>query len=268
MRPRADIGILETRATEESRNGLSGRWQVDLLLERGYGVATACYHEIYPDNNKGAPESMYRLFVDEKQLEKSPKEYPAISAWSWALSRMADYVETVPEAGNRIAVVGHSRLGKASLWAGANDMRFKLVISNNSGCGGAALFRRQFGEQVKHFIKHDLNWFIPGFLKYADKEETMPLDQHALLALIAPRNLYHADASEDLWADPKGSFLAIKACEDVYRLFGSDGLKLATFPGVGEVSIGDCSYHVRSGGHDIKQYDWENYLTCADGVFL
>ena len=262
------IGIPGNTATEESRNVNASRWQIDLLLERGYGLATACDHELFPDHAKGAIDSMYQLFNDKAELEKNPNHYPAICAWSWGLSRIADYIETVPEVpSGGMAVIGHSRLGKTSLWAGANDTRFKMVVSNNSGCGGASLFRRQFGEQIRDFLTFDICWFTPALFEYTDKEELLQFDQHALLALIAPRCLCLGDASEDTWADPKGAFLAAKASNEVYNLFGSKGLEAESFLNINESSFGDCCYHLREGKHAITHSDWENYLFCADRIF-
>ncbi len=246
-----------------------GRWQPELLLKRGYALVTACYHQIYLDQKGGALESIYTLFLTEQELRKRKEELPSISAWAWGLSRIMDYIETEAELdAGKVAVTGHSRLGKTALWAGANDERFAIVISNDSGCGGAALSKRWFGETLGSMLAPVPYWFCCGMSRYAFRSQEMPFDQHFLLSLIAPRPLYVASASKDLWADPKGEFLGLAATRDAYALFGSRGLPGDEMPPVGEVLAGDCAYHCRPGEHDITEYDWLRYLDFADRFFF
>ena len=247
------------------------RWDFETVIDRGYASATISYHDILPDRVNSWAESAFRLFFDADQYGTIGQTYSVIGCWAWGLSRGLDYLQSDPDiAGDRVAVHGHSRLGKTSLWAGAIDQRFKMVISNNSGCGGGALHKRKIGENLsQHFKHHTENcgvpcWFVDKLEQFIWHEELLPLDQHELMALIAPRPLAIATATEDLDADPKGEFLACKAASEVYALFGSKGLEIEEMPAPDVNISGDISFHYRTGKHNQTPQDWAHYLDLAD----
>lgn len=269
MREATAPGVKEHRATEEGRGREASRWQVEMLLGRGYGLATAYYGDIEPDHAEGWKTGLRaKVDTDQHGQPLALEDWSAISAWAWGLSRVMDYLETDDNVNtNQVVVMGHSRLGKTSLWAGANDERFAITISNESGCGGAALSRRIFGETVKRINTSFPHWFCKKHKTYDDNEAACPVDHHELIALMAPRPVYVASAAEDLWADPKGEFLGAKHAEPVYALFGKTGLGVEAQPPL-DTPVGDAiGYHVRTGKHDVTAYDWEQYLNFADRHF-
>lgn len=265
VRNNEDFQITNNRASEKNRGVRANRWPVEYLIEQGYGLATMYYGEIDPDYDDQFENGIHALLredVDKASLS-------SISAWAWALSQALTYLQQDNDvAADKISVVGHSRLGKAALWAGAKDSRFALVISNDSGCGGAALSRRRYGETVARINHAFPHWFCQPFSGYNNAEDKLPFDQHTLLALIAPRPLYVASAEEDQWADPKGEFLSARHASSVYQLYGKKGLYDAEMPAVDQPLLkSEVGYHIRSGGHDITRYDWEQFVKFANRQF-
>lgn len=259
------------RATAKGRGGQASRWQAETLLARGYGLATVYCGDFEPDFPEGWKQGFRAaLSPDGANTAWKDGDWACIGAWAWGLSRSLDALEKLPAVdAKRVAVIGHSRLGKAALWAGAQDERFALVVSNESGCGGAALGKRIFGETVGIIAgaypgRGFPHWFTARYATFAEHEDRMPIDQHHLLALVAPRPLYVASAVEDRWSDPKGEFLGALAAEPVFKLLGQPGLGTATYPEVGQRVGQSIGYHVRQGKHDVTLEDWEAYLDFAD----
>jgi hypothetical protein len=236
------------------------------ILARGYGYAFLRYTEIQADNATTSQGGVHAQAYAPGQTKPAPDEWGTIAAWAWGASRALDYFETDPAVdAKRVALIGHSRLGKTALWAGARDPRFALMFASCSGEMGASLARRDFGETIDDVAANFPWWHVPGFAKYAGRWNEMPVDAHTLIALSAPRPVFITGGTQDLWADPRGMFLAAVAAGPVYRLLGKKDLGVTEGPPLDTPLItGSLGFHYHSGGHTISPEDWRAFLTFAD----
>lgn len=249
--------------TDPSRQKKSEFWPVEQAIARGYAMAVFYNADLDPDNFDDFKNGIHALL--DKGSRKSDS-WGTISAWAWGASRCMDYLETDTDIDSkRVAVIGHSRGGKTALWAGAEDQRFSLVISNESGCSGAALARRRFGETVSVINTAFPHWFCLNYRKYNDNEDNMPVDMHMLLGLIAPRSLYVACADEDLWGDPAGSYMALQNALPVFSLFNPASTLPSHIPPLNTpVYGGNTGFHIRDGVHNMLLKDWNWFMDFAD----
>lgn len=260
-----DPCIIPSEYSRRPRGNQKNRWPVGKIIDAGYGLATIHYFDFYLDRKDNFTESVMPLFGYRSAEDIPDNGGMALSAWAWGYSRAMDYLEIDPSTdASRVIVAGHSRLGKAALWAGAQDTRFAVIISNDSGCGGAALSMRRIGETVNEINKVFPHWFCRNFRKYSRNEDNLPVDQHELLALAAPRPLYVASAEEDRWADPKGEFLSLWHASEVYSLYGYKGMPSHEMPEVNCPVMERTGYHIRTGIHDVTDYDWDCFIKFAD----
>lgn len=241
-------------------------WPAKTLVQRGYATASFHTSDVDPDKKDGYAKGVRAFFAGGET--PAPTAWRSLSAWGWGASRVLDHLETVAAIdAQKVSVVGHSRGGKTSLWAACEDPRFAVAYSNNSGCGGAALSRRAYGETVDRITSSFPHWFCEPFSKYASREAELPVDQHEVIALIAPRAVYVASADEDLWADPKGEYASLVSAAPVFQLLGTQAITEATMPALNKPRVlGNTGYHIRSGGHGLGEVDWNWFLDFTDQV--
>jgi len=251
---------------DATRQVKSEFWPAEEVIGRGYAIAVFRNADVDPDNFDEFKDGIHGLL--DRGI-RPPDAWGTLAAWAWGASRCMDYFETDPEIDrNRVAVLGHSRGGKAALWAGAEDQRFAMVISNESGCGGAALARRRFGETVARINSAFPHWFCSNYRTWAGNEDAMPVDMHMLLALIAPRALYVDCAADDLWGDPRGSYLSLYNALPVFRLFDkTTAIPEAMAPLNKPVTSNSVGYHIRDGAHNMLLKDWNWFMDFGDAVF-
>jgi hypothetical protein len=236
-------------------------WPVPELIKRGFATASFHAETVAPDLNEAYLNGIISTLYPE-QIGKADG-MKAYGAWGWGAMRAMDYFVQHPEIESKKSIlVGHSRTGKAALWTSANDPRWAITYANESGCGGAAISRRKYGETVEAINTRFPYWFADNFRKYNGKEETLPVDQHMLPGLIAPRAIYYSSAKGDQWADPKGEFLGIRLGSRIYsQIYGKeiqfpDEFEAVTTP-IHQDAVG---YHIREGQHDLTWTDWEIFL--------
>jgi len=248
---------LEVNNPEKFKNGLP----IGDLIQKGFAYIAVYQQDVIAHNEVEFRKGIHQLYFKEGQSFPKANEWGVIAAISWSASRALDYLQTVSEIDARkVALMGHSKLGKATLWAVAQDQRFALAISAQSGCGGAALWRRKYGETLAKISVFPY-WLCTNSRKFINNEHDLPVDQHMMLALIAPRPLYVSSAESDTWADPRGEYVSAYHASEVYELLGKKGLMSEKTPEVGKAILeGTVGYHIRKGGHSVKAYDWEQYL--------
>lgn len=238
---------------------------VELVTSQGFAFASVPCPLLKADAEDGFRQGLAPAF--EREGETRPDTaWATLAIWGFGASRILDYLETVPEDvdSQNSALIGFSRCGKAAAYAGARDTRFKLVIPHSAGCSGAVIARGTTGETVKNINDSFPFWFDGRYKKYNDREEEMPFDFHMLLACVAPRLLYVTSSDQDLWCDPPGAFRAWLESRDAFGLYGLPVPNPADFPAplppVNQpVWVGNMAYHVKTGGHSLTEYDWEQF---------
>lgn len=262
--PARGPGVKNNRATASGRGTCAMRFPMAYAISRGYAVATFYHGDIDPDR-PDFTDGIHRHYFRPGQKEPALHDWGTIAAWAWGLSRAVDTLlkdRTID--GKRIAVVGHSRNGKAALLAGAFDDRIALTMSHQAGCGGSAPSRGTVGESVKQINTMFPHWFNDEFPKFNDCVDRLPFDQHCLVALCAPKPVLFTNGLEDTWANPAGQFDVLAEADKVYRFLGVDGLAGKRMPPVGTLASGRLGYHIRKGKHSMGKQDWKVFLDYAD----
>ncbi len=249
--------------TDPLRKVKSEFWPVEEAVARGYAMAVFANSDVDPDKFDEFKDGIHALLDNQPRPDDA---WGTIAAWAWGASRCMDYLVTDKDIdAAKVAVVGHSRGGKTALWAGAEDTRFAMVVSNESGCGGAALARRKYGETIARINTAFPHWFCTNYKKYGNNEESLPVDMHMLLALTAPRALYVDCASEDLWGDPRGSYLALYNAVPVFSLLGIKSDIPESMPPLNkQIVSGKVGFHIRDGVHNMLLKDWNWFMDFAD----
>ncbi len=245
---------------------LKNGWPLGEFFDRGYGFCAVYHEDLVGHNEVSFNNSIHKLFYPKGQSFPKASEWGVISACAWGAMKAMDYLETDNDVDHkRVAIMGHSKMGKTTLWTAAQDERFALAIAAQSGCAGAALWRRKSGETLKKMVTRFPYWLCRNAWKFVDQEDDLPIDQHMLLACIAPRPVYVHSGVKDTWADGRGEYLSAFHASEVYKLYGKKALDSEESPPVGKAIIeSHVGYHIREGGHSIQSFDWKRFLDFAD----
>jgi len=261
-----DTRSRDFEAHPERREQLRNGWPLGAFFDRGYAFVAVYQQDLLGHNEVEFLKGIHRLFYRPGQSFPEASEWGVLSAVAWGAMRAMDYLETDADVDHRrVAIMGHSKMGKAALWTAAQDERFALAISAQSGCAGAALWRRRSGETLEKMVTRFPYWLCRNAWKFVNREDDLPVDQHMLLACIAPRPVYVHSGLDDTWADPRGEYLSAYHASEVYRLLGKKGLTSKSLPPADEAIIdSDVGCHVRQGGHTVTMYDWRQFLEFMD----
>lgn len=266
-------GVADERATTQGRGQELVGWAIEASIDRGYAIATVYHGDIDPDRpvgRDGVQKEYRKGGADgaggaEGAEGDDPHAWGTIAAWAWGLQRAVDYLVTDPDIDpGRIAVYGHSRNGKTALLAAAFDERIALCFPHQAGCGGTAPSRGKVGESVKQITERFPHWFNKTFARFGEQVDRLPIDQHELVALLAPRPVLFTNAEGDTWANPAGQFEVLRAASAVYKLLGTDGLAAESMPESGKVVGSTLGYWIRPGNHSVTGEDWKVFLDFAD----
>ena len=252
------------KAGDQERGSQVDVWGIEDSIDRGYAVATFYCGDVAPDH-PGFTDGVHPHYLKPGRTKPGPHDWGTVAAWAWGIHRAVDYLRSESKIDpERISVVGHSRLGKATLLAGAFDERIALVIPHQAGCGGSAPSRGKIGEPVKRINTVFPHWFDDEFKTFNDEPERLPFDQHELVALVAPRPVLLTNAVDDTWANPEGQFQVLQAADPVYRLLGAGGLDATQMPEPNRLIDGTLGYHIRPGKHSMGREDWTVFRAYAD----
>lgn len=253
--------LTDTRAGQDQRGLQKDRFEFERVLKAGFASATLNYYEVSPDRYGRFSESILSLFHTEEEWLDPNRKFGVISAWAWGVSRAIDALESQPELDmKKLIVHGHSRLGKTVLWASANDPRITLTVSSGAGCCGAKMAHHYFGENFEWMDLWNNHWYCGKFSQYVGRDMEFPIDQHFLLAAIAPRMLYIADSEDDTYADPYGEFMSLEAANAAWEIFGMKGLDGGKFPAVRTRTGNETAFFMDIGGHKFTTENWIDLL--------
>jgi len=251
---------------DPARHFLSDFWPAETIVARGYAAAEILTQDIAPDYDEGFTMGFHKLFPEYTGFRRPDDAWGAISAWSWGASKVMDYLEKDPLINSKkVAIVGHSRGGKTALWTVAQDIRFAMAVSSCAGNSGDALARKSKGETIADITGRFPYWFCRNYQQFAHNEEKLPFDQHELIALIAPRFVYTTSKTFDAWAFPEGQFKSLLLASEVWKMYGKQGFVDNTKPKPEHpISCDSIGYHIKTGIHDMNEYDWDLFLDFAD----